>query len=388
MKKIINKLKIISNKLNWMYFAILAIALTGLAMLIISFYIRDFKMQNVSIGLGTGFIASSIVSLFIEIINRQNIKTKIYKYKLILLNPISKITETIYVDTIIRINEYQIDNNNSDNWIVSLNDDVDKLKKFIEELKKIDYLSESEAIRKKLDELLNLPKTYYSELVSLYYSIPFDTLLWENLISQDEYNTLKSFRLVDECKERIYITGKEKIDSQVKYIEHIKLFTSIMLLIKKIINTFDFIKTNAEYHNKDIVGHLDDKYYSDVYCNSEEYVIQHQEKYEAEMEYYSEHPDKIPEYTEETEEQKLHRKINEAIWSKNKDKIIELFPQVSKTDIDTKKLFTWQLAEKLMKDKVLRQLYFEKYGIKYKPDKNIWQKIIEKLKKIRYKRKR
>ena len=106
------------------------------------------------------------------------------------------------------------------------------------------------------------------------------------------------------------------------------------------------------------------------------------------MEYYSEHPDEIPEYTEETEEQKLHRKINEAIWRQDKDKIIELFPQISKTDIDTKKLFTWLLAEKLMKDKVLRQLYSEKYGIKYKPDKNIWQKIIEKLKNIRYKRKR
>ena len=383
MKKLFNKLRLLNNKLNCMFFALLAIALTGGAMLSCSFFIQDYKMQNVFVGLGTGLLASSIVSISAEIINKQNIKNKICKYKLMLLNPISKITESIYVNTIVRINEFLLDKNQSASWIVDLNDDYDELKKFIEELKKIDYLSENEANRKRLDELLNLPIPYYKEAVSLYYNIPFDTLLWEGLITQDEYNKLKSFWIVDKCKESIYkSTDNFKIDSQVKYTERIQLFERVIELIKKIINIFDFTKSKAEYHSKDIVEYLDYKYYRDVYCNSDEYIIQQLERNESEMDYYLEHPDEIPEYIEETAEDKLHKEINQAIWTQDKEKIIELFPKISKTDIDTKKLFTWQLSDKLMKDKVLRQLYLEKYGIKYKPDKNICQKLIGKSKRI------
>ena len=69
---------------------------------------------------------------------------------------------------------------------------------------------------------------------------------------------------------------------------------------------------------------------------------------------------------EESEEDKLFEKINEAIWAGDVKNIKKCFPQIDKNDKQIQAELTWTVAKDVMKNRELRELYFQKYGVKYK----------------------
>ena len=69
---------------------------------------------------------------------------------------------------------------------------------------------------------------------------------------------------------------------------------------------------------------------------------------------------------EESEEDKLFEKINEAIWAGDVETIKKCFPQIDKNDKQIPAELTWTVAKDVMKNRELRELYFQKYGVKYK----------------------
>ena len=69
---------------------------------------------------------------------------------------------------------------------------------------------------------------------------------------------------------------------------------------------------------------------------------------------------------EESEEDKLFEKINEAIWAGDVETIKKCFPQIDKNDKQIQSELTWTVAKDVMKNRELRELYFQKYGVKYK----------------------
>lgn len=69
---------------------------------------------------------------------------------------------------------------------------------------------------------------------------------------------------------------------------------------------------------------------------------------------------------EESEEDKLFEKINEAIWAGDVETIKKCFPQIDKNDKQIQAELTWTVAKDVMKNRELRELYFHKYGVKYK----------------------
>ena len=69
---------------------------------------------------------------------------------------------------------------------------------------------------------------------------------------------------------------------------------------------------------------------------------------------------------EESEEDKLFEKINEAIWAGDVETIKKCFPQIDKNDKQIQAELTWTVAKDVMKNRELRELYFQKYGLKYK----------------------
>lgn len=69
---------------------------------------------------------------------------------------------------------------------------------------------------------------------------------------------------------------------------------------------------------------------------------------------------------EESEEDKLFEKINEAIWAGDVETIKKCFPQIDKNDKQIQAELTWTVAKDVMKNRELRELYFQKYGVKYK----------------------
>ena len=69
---------------------------------------------------------------------------------------------------------------------------------------------------------------------------------------------------------------------------------------------------------------------------------------------------------EESEEDKLFEKINEAIWAGDVETIKKCFPQIDKNDKQIQAELTWTVAKDVMKNRELREIYFQKYGVKYK----------------------
>lgn len=117
--------------------------------------------------------------------------------------------------------------------------------------------------------------------------------------------------------------------------------------------------------NNWIKNNLDDIYINEIYPTTEAYVVQMMERMEAEAEYYAEYPEEW-EPPEETEEDILYRKINTAIWARDKDTIKQCFPEIDKNNKQIQSELTWSVAKDVMKDRELRELYYKKYGEKYK----------------------
>lgn len=243
--------------------------------------------------------------------------------------------------------------------------DTKEVSDFFSNMQKIDFRSIDSKDKKKYDTLACISLTYFTEIVTQYERLPFESLIIENIITQDEYEQLKHFTLVNECKRCINILNSTNLEEQEEYKITIRLIYVMFMFINRLIRIFDFMSTKIERENKWIKSHLDDIYINEIYPFSDEYIQQCEERAEADAEYYAEHPELIEEQ-EESEEDRLHRKINEAIWAGDVETIKECFPKIDKDNKQIQSELTWSIAKDVMKDKELRKLYYQKYGIKYK----------------------
>lgn len=200
---------------------------------------------------------------------------------------------------------------------------------------------------------------------SQYEGLPFESLLLDNIITQEEYDNLKHFTLINECKKCIHMLSDNNMLDKDKYYTSVHLNHCMLLFMNRLARMFKFIEVQIEAENKWIKTHLDDIYYNEVYLFSDEYVEQWAERAEAEAEYYAEHPEAF-EDMEESEEDRLFEKINEAIWAGDVETIKKCFPQIDKNDKQIQAELTWIVAKDVMKNRELRELYFQKYGVKYK----------------------
>ena len=192
-----------------------------------------------------------------------------------------------------------------------------------------------------------------------------ESLLLDNIITQEEYDNLKHFTLINECKKCIHMLSDNNMLDKDKYYTSVHLNHCMLLFMNRLARMFKFIEVQIEAENKWIKTHLDDIYYNEVYLFSDEYVEQWAERAEAEAEYYAEHPEAF-EDMEESEEDRLFEKINEAIWAGDVETIKKCFPQIDKNDKQIQAELTWIVAKDVMKNRELRELYFQKYGVKYK----------------------
>ena len=190
-------------------------------------------------------------------------------------------------------------------------------------------------------------------------------MLSQEMITQEEYDKLKHFTLLNESKKCLSLLNSKTMSEKDRYYTSVQLLHCMMLFINRLMKIFDFIALKIQTENRWIKEHLDDIYYHEIYVFSEEYIAQWEERAEAEAEYYAEHPELLEE-VEESEEDQLHRKINIAIWAGDVETIKECFPQIDKNNKQIQSELTWSVAKDVMKDKELRELYFQKYGIKYK----------------------
>ena len=79
--------------------------------------------------------------------------------------------------------------------------------------------------------------------------MPFESLIIENIITQDEYDQLKHFTLVNECKRCINILNSTNLEEQEEYKITIRLIYVMFMFINRLIRIFDFMSTNIEREN-------------------------------------------------------------------------------------------------------------------------------------------
>lgn len=364
-KKIGKLLDTFAQKLNLLYIAIITIIAIGIGLLIASYWIENPDIKNIAVGLGTGIVTSALVTLYIEIINGQIQRKKLLKYKNMLLNPLFNAVKLLYIQVILSVNEYRIKEEIQSNIFLPM-DDTKELSDFFNEMKKIDIGNIENGKKKKhLEEFSYISPTYFKEVISQFEGLPLDSLLLELIITQDEYDILKHFSLVNEGKRCLNALNEREISEQELYCVRVQLLHSMLLFINRLMKIFGFIAKKMEYENEWIREHLSDVYYNEVYVFSDKYIEEQCERSEAEAEYYAVHPELLEE-AEENEEDQLYRKINEAIWAGNVDTIIECFPQIDKDNKQIQSGLTWSVAKNVMKNKELRELYYKKYGVKYK----------------------
>lgn len=372
-KKICEVINKVLQKLNRLYIAIIIIITIGLCLLITSYWISDQDMKNIAVGLGTGVVTSALVTLYIEIINSRIERKKMLRYKKMLLNPLYRATRNLYIYIAQNINEYRVREELKKYFLLPI-EDTGEISDFLKQLEKIELgTMEDQAKKKRLEKLVDVPLIFYNELLSQYKGIPFESFLLDNVITQEEYDKLKYFSIINECGKYLNILNGKKLTEQEIYYTRIKIMHMMIIQMNRIMKMFDFVSQMAISENKWIVKQLDDLWYHEVYTKSDEYI----EKYIEEMsqraedvaEYYAEHPELL-EYGEESEEDILYKKINTAIWSGNVETIKECFPKIDKNNKEIQLELTWDLAKEVMKDKELRRLYYEKYNVKYK----VWKK--------------
>lgn len=371
-KKINEYLNRFFQKINRLYVAIIIIITVGVVLLVSSYWIPDADMKNIAVGLGTGVVTSALVTLYIEIINSRIERKKVLRYKRMLLNPLYRATKNLYIHVVQNVNEYRVREGMKGYFLLPL-EDTAEISDFFKKLKEIEVGNiKDEAKKKRLESMANVSLVFYSELISQYKGIPFESLLLDNIITQDEYEKLKYFSIINECSKCLNSLNSGTLSEQEMYYTRIQIMHGMFILMNRIMKMFDFVAQMAVSENKWIIEQLDYLWYNEIYVNSDEYIekqiMEMSERAEAEAEYYAEHPELL-EPVEESEEDILYRKINTAIWAGDAEKIKECFPQIDKNNKEIQSELTWSLAKDVMKDRELRRLYYEKYGVKYKVQK-------------------
>ena len=131
------RIKKLAEGLNKLYIAIAIMILLGVGLLVFSFWLSDADMKNIAVGLGTGVVTSSLVTLYIEFINSQIQRKKVIKYKKMLLNPLFNAIKSLYVQAILSVNEYRV-REEKGNYLLLPMDDTKELSDFFNEMKEID----------------------------------------------------------------------------------------------------------------------------------------------------------------------------------------------------------------------------------------------------------
>lgn len=353
---------------NWLYSAIVIMIGIGVGILISSYWIKDNDLKNITVGLGTGVVTSALVSLYIDSINRKVEKKKLNKYKNMILNPLYNAVKSLYIHIALNINEYRVREDIS-GYVFLPMDETSALADFFNELKEYDLESMSEEKKRKIEDMLSISAVQCREVISQFRGLPLDSLLFENLISHEEYERLKKFDIINVCIGNLSKISEKNLSGKEEYVLRIQLIHGMMLQMNRILMVFPDMAKRINFENNWIKKNLDDIYIYEIYPTTEEYAAQMMERMEAEAEYYADHPEAL-EPVEETEEEILHRRINTAIWAGDKETVKQYFPEIDKNNKQIQAELTWSVARSVMKDRELREMYYKKYGKRYKMRKD------------------
>ena len=270
------------------------IALTGCLLLVLSLCIKE-DWASVLSGLGTGAITSLLVTLLINTAaERRSAEEKAIDRKIV-LHDVMYAAQDIYCDLLYRINEYIIFSKSDIKTIYGIYDNSEQLKVFIEYLKAINFDNLSEDDKKRLNALFNFGSYRIDRLVSEIKHLPKQTYYLYRIMTEDEVNTILSNQFVDKYSEYATDINEFWRDEIIDYQKCIVYFKLTINCCCRIISAFKECKNQVSISEKNIKDVIDEIYYREIYCNSDEYIEQEISRAEAEQDYYENHPELLAE---------------------------------------------------------------------------------------------
>ena len=264
-------------------------------------------------GLGTGACSSLIVSLLFNLAADRRVEKEKKTNKNIILHDIMYAAKDSYIDLVYRMNEYIVFSDSNLKYIYAVYDDTTELKKLWEHLNSINYNILPEEQKKQLNKVFNFGSYRIDRLVSEIRHLPKQSYYLQGIITKDEMNSLSSNLFIDKYTE--YVSHiKEFWDNEV--IDYDKCLTLLRITIScccQVISTFEECKANVKNEESAIKKVIEELYYNEVYCKSEEYIIDQNERAEAEQAYYAEHPELIEELEAQYEQWENETPTDRAI---------------------------------------------------------------------------
>lgn len=353
--------------------AYLFVGICGMILILVSFRVSD-NWINVFSGVGTGLLTSLVVSIIINAENNAREKRKIEEQKKYLLKGIIESSIDVYEDIIERINKFIILNDDIDiKPVYKLYQEFKNFYVFSKCLKKIDINEVTEEIKNSLNQLFSFKNYKIDYFNAELKRLSKQEYFLKGILSQKECDNLISSIIIDEyMKEFDQLNDFWNVEIK-DYNKCIKLLGIMLCICSKNIKTFPYAKKIAEDKEKDIKERMNELYYNEVYCNSEEYSQNQMERSKDEAEYYEEHLEELElienqreEYENETKEDKILNDLYLCICGFS---IYEIDELLNKLNSNSEKVILFLKQEKIQKElkkkRKLKKAIRNKFGKDY-----------------------
>lgn len=353
---------------RWHFLIYIIIGGAGVGLIIASFYACG-NWSNVLSGVGTGLLTSLCVTVLIEMHHKREQVNKNISDKKLFLHDITYCAEDIYIDILHRMNEFQLDYYKDAKWLSKLYDDTSKYIEFLDKVATIDLSIATPDEKKQIDTLFNIHSFRLDGLIGELKKFPKEQLYLSGILNKVEYENI-----VSNHYNELYMNCINNLtrfwDFEVIDLKECIRFTKMTLLIcTKIIKSVDFCRKSVVNKETYLLNYLDEQYFYKVYSKSDEYIEQEIEEARARDEYYANHTDEYAKLFEDIEDNNLSRDINCAIWCSSIEKIAAVLESSEEWDKESFELLCdSKIAQKLMKDKQLKNLFYKKFQVKYKPN--------------------
>jgi hypothetical protein len=272
--------------------------IVGIALIALSFFLKD-NWINVLSGVGTGLLTSLVVSITINYENDKRLERKLHEDKRLVLSDIIAGSIDIYRDVVYRINEYIMFSNIPPKSLYGFYDDFSLYKEFEDYLKKLDIDKLSENERSHLETLFNIGNYRIDYLVAELKRLSKHEYYLKGLLTEDEFNGLTSNLAND-----IYMDYAEHMndfwnDGIINYEKCLRFLRMTLYICSKIIASIQYCRADVIEKEENIQDYLDQRYFDEIYSQSDEYIEKQLEEAQAREEYYAAHPEEY----EETERQ-------------------------------------------------------------------------------------
>lgn len=353
----------------------------GIALIVLSFFIKD-NWINVSSGVGTGLLTSLIVSVAINYENDKRQERKLLEDKKLVLSDIIAGSIDIYGDVVYRINEYVMFNNTPLKSFYGLYDDFSPYNEFEDYLKKLDIDKLSPSERKHLETLFNIGDYSIDYLVAELKRLPKHEYYLKGLLTKDEFNGLTS-NFADDT----YMDYAEHINDFwnngiTNYEKCVRFLRMTLYICSKIISSIQHCRADVIEKEKNIKDNLNQRYFEEIYSQSDEYIEKQIEEAQARDEYYATHPEEyeeaerqFEECQNETPEDRILKNLYYSICGISAYSIDDL---IGKLDSNSEKSLSFLTRDDIQRS--LKKSWKKRKAIKRKFGNDYLQKA-EKLKK-------